>query len=490
MVDVPKDMSYRNNERDKRYTYELLEFKEYDTFPPIPEDELMGLEFLLAEPSCNDGLVEPFLGVCLPNSQKCFVTEDRRDHKKITNGTETSDRIPIHEDQHQEDNDGQVQGTDEGILLEMNNLPSICEDYLFDCKLGGELAMLDCDSSKKLLINQPNELRSDNGKEFDATIGYYCNSATEMLNKSMKKCRNLAIGSGPGWQSSAILSHIKTKSEVVSQGEEPLISDSVATFSSIVNDGSPHWRDNDAFFTKKRPRKRPMRFIDEYSKYHSVHANKRSGGLSKNSKEKTARAKSRYQDCLKQDVRERKQVSHNEYMTEAIQVPFGPLMLKECSRKKASVPLGHEDCSKAIVTFSGVNTITELSLAPSLDERSDDNDVGDVPRDKSGRKHNRYWSEYEITILIEGVAKYGVGRWTEIKRGLFPPTTRRTSVDLKDKWRNLLKASTAQLRSKNEGRRVTHQQVPQSVLRQVKELAVMHPYPKNPSPKNALTVRC
>uniref|UniRef100_A0A7N0RCS6 Myb-like domain-containing protein n=1 Tax=Kalanchoe fedtschenkoi TaxID=63787 RepID=A0A7N0RCS6_KALFE len=297
-----------------------------------------------------------------------------------------------------------------------------------------------------------------------------------MVDKSMNTCRNPATESVRGWHSSAIRSHNKTKPEVVSHGNGHLICDSVVTFSSIVNNGSPHHRDNDAFFTEKRSRKW---YIDEYSKYHSVHTNKRTGSLSKNSKKKSTCLKSRYQDCINRNVREKKTLRYSEYMTEAIQVPFGPLVLKECSRKKAFVPsvrfqrngtdfniditsvrdkeyteatflhpspdvifernlqfmfagpCDPEDHSKAIAKISEVNTNTELSLAPSQDERSDDNDLGEVTSDKSGRKHNRYWSDYEITILIEGVAKYGVGRWTDIKRGLFPPTTRRTSVDLK-----------------------------------------------------------
>uniref|UniRef100_A0A7N0RD10 Uncharacterized protein n=1 Tax=Kalanchoe fedtschenkoi TaxID=63787 RepID=A0A7N0RD10_KALFE len=102
MVDVPKDISYRTNERDKRYTYELLEFREYNTFFPTLEDELMGMDFLLAEPNCNDGLVEPFLGVSSANLPKCFVTKDRQDLKKINNGIKTSNPTWRQEDQHQE----------------------------------------------------------------------------------------------------------------------------------------------------------------------------------------------------------------------------------------------------------------------------------------------------------------------------------------------------------------------------------------------------
>ncbi|KAL9674956.1 hypothetical protein QQ045_003155 [Rhodiola kirilowii] len=564
MVDVPKDSSFRTNGRDKRYMYDLMEFKEYNTFfpTPDPEDEVMGLDFLLAEPSCNDGLVEPFLGVSSANPQKYYVTEDKFDHEEICNGTKTFDLTWRPEKQPGGDNSEQVHGTDEGILQEMNNLPSICEDYLFDCKLGGDISILDCDSSNGLITNQPNAPISDNGKECDGVLempianlapvespshqntnlidkmtikellgafkdifgrealvadrlwlksqilfglqeldksytgsnfsDFFSasseNCCKEMVNKSPRICSSLATGDGRGSKSSANLSNKECKLGRTSHGKEPLLCGSTITFSSVMDDGKLHHRDIDACSAQKRSRKQPARYIDEYSKYHTGRTSKRSGTLSKISKEKTKHSKSPYQGCMKEHVRARKLILHNEYITEAIQVPFGPLLLK-CSDKKEPFP-SDLDCNKAIIKFSEENISAELTRASSEDDGSGENDLGDVTRDKSGRKHNRYWSEYEIAKLIEGVAEYGVGRWTEIKKGLFPPTTRRTSVDLKDKWRNLLKACSSQLQSKAEGKRISHQQVPQSVLRQVKELSMMHPYPKIPSPKNALLVRC
>lgn len=47
---------------------------------------MIGLDFLLAEHGCSDGLVEPFLGASSANVQKCFGTEDKQDHNNISNG--------------------------------------------------------------------------------------------------------------------------------------------------------------------------------------------------------------------------------------------------------------------------------------------------------------------------------------------------------------------------------------------------------------------
>lgn len=59
----------------------------------------------------------------------------------------------------------------------------------------------------------------------------------------------------------------------------------------------------------------------------------------------------------------------------------------------------------------------------------------------AGRKSkNRRFSAEEITALVEGVLILGTGHWAAIRdrySTVFAPG--RNSVDLKDKWRNLVK---------------------------------------------------
>ncbi|KAF8083549.1 hypothetical protein N665_0766s0009 [Sinapis alba] len=89
------------------------------------------------------------------------------------------------------------------------------------------------------------------------------------------------------------------------------------------------------------------------------------------------------------------------------------------------------------------------------------------------RKHHRSWTLSEVTQLVEGVAKYGAGKWSEIKKLSFSSHSYRTSVDPKDKWQNLLRASFAQSPSKSMGSLKKHgsMQIPMQILYQVKELA-------------------
>ncbi|XP_038985567.1 uncharacterized protein LOC120103862 [Phoenix dactylifera] len=122
-------------------------------------------------------------------------------------------------------------------------------------------------------------------------------------------------------------------------------------------------------------------------------------------------------------------------------------------------------------------------------DASGDNTDGNAntePASKCGvrRKHHRAWTLGEVLKLVEGVARYGAGRWSEIRRLAFASYSYRTSVDLKDKWRNLLRASLAQdptdegvgplaTLAKNS-RKHASVPIPTPILSRVRELAEMN----------------
>lgn len=57
-------------------------------------------------------------------------------------------------------------------------------------------------------------------------------------------------------------------------------------------------------------------------------------------------------------------------------------------------------------------------------------------RNKKKTKRN-FWTQEEVDALLKGVEKIGPGKWTKIK-GEYPEIfASRTSLDLKDKWRNI-----------------------------------------------------
>ncbi|GFP83180.1 telomere repeat-binding protein 5 [Phtheirospermum japonicum] len=116
-------------------------------------------------------------------------------------------------------------------------------------------------------------------------------------------------------------------------------------------------------------------------------------------------------------------------------------------------------------------------------KKRDDDPTEESSDEISGRrKHHRLWTIAEVKKLIDGVSEYGVGRWSRIKKLSFSASAHRTSVDLKDKWRNLLKASRMQypnfLTQGENKRNLAWRPLPKSILRRVCELANMHPYPK------------
>jgi len=55
------------------------------------------------------------------------------------------------------------------------------------------------------------------------------------------------------------------------------------------------------------------------------------------------------------------------------------------------------------------------------------------------KKQRQFWTPLETHALEAGVLRYGVGNWAEIKRQAAEIFVNRTTLDIKDKWRNLQK---------------------------------------------------
>mmetsp|Transcript_8844 Transcript_8844/g.26495 ORF Transcript_8844/g.26495 Transcript_8844/m.26495 type:complete len:787 (+) Transcript_8844:200-2560(+) len=101
-------------------------------------------------------------------------------------------------------------------------------------------------------------------------------------------------------------------------------------------------------------------------------------------------------------------------------------------------------------------------------------DSADTDAAGQRRKQHNPWTREETEALVDGVERCGgAGKWQDIKRLGLPPLQGRSAVDLKDKWRNLLRVAelppaqaSARADKKREG--------PSShVLDRVRELAVV-----------------
>ncbi|KAF7154305.1 hypothetical protein RHSIM_Rhsim01G0214800 [Rhododendron simsii] len=233
--------------------------------------------------------------------------------------------------------------------------------------------------------------------------------------------------------------------------------------------------------TSKRSRKPTQRYIDESLEQNSVRKKRRCRISNTCSNDKILHNGSYKQLCRK-GFDAKPLVCHEVALKGAcIQVPFGEPVRRGHVKKKVHESDGFKDSK---LSDSKVDSDMESFSTKSQDDVSgDDYDAWTKTphKGKSRRKNHIYWSVSEVSKLVEGVSMYGVGRWTEIKRLLFHSSANRTSVDLKDKWRNLLRASCSQLKSSREvesKRKHRSKPIPQPILHRVKELASIHPYPR------------
>ncbi|XP_019250673.1 PREDICTED: uncharacterized protein LOC109229619 isoform X1 [Nicotiana attenuata] len=220
----------------------------------------------------------------------------------------------------------------------------------------------------------------------------------------------------------------------------------------------------DTPLTQKRLRKPTRRYIDESSDLNATRSRKREvSTCASASKDKLPRVR-----CQKKSRAESTEMElfPEESSCRAIQVPFASLVNEECDKRHTSNAI---QVMKAHKEVTVVNPKDDPIALKKLDQ------------DGARRKHHRLWTVSEVRKLIDGVAQYGVGRWSHIKKLYFSSSAHRTAVDLKDKWRNLLKACYLQKQSKitEKGKHnLSWRPLPKSVLHRVSELANMHPYPR------------
>lgn len=82
-------------------------------------------------------------------------------------------------------------------------------------------------------------------------------------------------------------------------------------------------------------------------------------------------------------------------------------------------------------------------------------------------KPERRWTGEEADALLDGIRKFGRGEWAQIRKAIWATSDfpKRSSVDLKDKWRNLEDSTT-----KPEGFKFRAQYVTPALLAKTKEV--------------------
>lgn len=290
---------------------------------------------------------------------------------------------------------------------------------------------------------------SDNEKDSAFTLGLSCSEmsySTMIVQNKGEKVHNV------------IFHNVETEGQSV----QDVITESSAQDSNVC-----------ARFTQKRLRKPTLRYIDESSDQNSRYSRKRREIFSSTSKSRceisTSTSKGKSLEVRHLNHRHMGSWTTDESFSKAIQVPFDSKGREERRKKRAFIEVQRTD----------VETSPDQSKCDSAKTIISEEDGGQ-------RKHHKLWTISEVMKLIDGVSEYGVGRWTQIKRLLFSSSVHRTPVDLKDKWRNLLKASCAEEQSKKENEKRRNQPwrpLPKSMLRRVSELAMIYPCPRDDKSK-------
>ncbi|XP_062173256.1 uncharacterized protein LOC133878685 isoform X2 [Alnus glutinosa] len=196
---------------------------------------------------------------------------------------------------------------------------------------------------------------------------------------------------------------------------------------------------NKALVAQKRLQKPPKRYIEESLELKSRYCKGKSGAV-----------RSCKHFCPKGSGATQLVCVDKSFKRSCIQVPFGRPIEEEHLKTNAS-SWDPGDCKDDRLPFPK-ELYGEPSSAGSQADISGDEFVTRINTQKgsSHRKHHIPWTPAEVMKLIEGVSQCGVGRWAKIKRQTFSSSSRRTSVDLKDKWQNLLRASCTELQSKRK----------------------------------------
>ncbi|KAG4123711.1 hypothetical protein ERO13_D11G343400v2 [Gossypium hirsutum] len=419
--------------------------------PVVPglDDEVTEVEHLLAEPKIEHVSVDGILCFGNENIEKHLKMEDFScafDYGwKISSGGLDSIRGRGGDDLKLEVLDGLLDEVDEVDDIDAaHDLSGACEDFLLDIEFPEKLSELDCGPREgSTLCNSSSESHSPGFSGRSNSVSGISESLIATVRESNSENGGLGKRVGcnlrhnfrrkHGCQGPVMdvgrsnIEHVQDLDES-DDDEKPLVS---LILSNQKVKSSVKVTKGDTLLRQKRLRKPTRRYIEEFSRNSTMEESK----------------------------------SHKiQPQEEFPQVPSE-------SQPRRGRP-------KKIVLKSELESDYELSASESEDGRKR------TKRSKTAcdrRKHQKMWTLVEVIKLVDGIAKYGVGRWTNIKKLLFASSTYRTPVDLRDKWRNLLRSSSVQENNRREVENHPKHAVrplPKPVVRRIRELATIHPYPK------------
>uniref|UniRef100_A0A2N9EJ97 Uncharacterized protein n=1 Tax=Fagus sylvatica TaxID=28930 RepID=A0A2N9EJ97_FAGSY len=452
--------------------------KKDDSFVSALEDEAIEVEHLLAEPKNDNVSVDGVLSFGEENLGKCLQMEDfscgfeyglRTSSGGFDSNTTQEGEEELHlgsEFSSSFENyallglDGFLDEVDEVDDLEATHgLSNACEDFLLDIEFEKAIGLDSGPREASYLGNSSSESQSPGlSGSSNGAVGI-SESSTATIPES--ECKNGALNKALTCEL-----HGGSRSKCGCQTPaEDLASLELRKYDDFDNDEKSFLEAStiSAVLREKRLRKPTRRYIEELS----------------DKKSRCLKGGEKYSAAATKDT-SLKVRSHNELHNirrRALKVVPREKPLRGTSIQLVSEVRARRGRPKKQAPI----LVPESEEEPLSSESEDDRVTKKRSKKHDRRKHQRMWILPEVMKLVDGISEHGVGRWTEIKRQLFSTSAYRTPIDLRDKWRNLLRASGAQKPNKKgveQKQEHSLRPLPNSLLRRVRELAKMHPYPR------------
>ncbi|KAL6979360.1 hypothetical protein U1Q18_021025 [Sarracenia purpurea var. burkii] len=501
------------NETVNTFGRNLVQVEEDGPFFPASEDEVIGVEHLLAEPKCNN-LGDDVLGLNTFSQHRCFNFEEfsNFEYGSINVDIDALDsNLNLCEKAKEEFSIYEVLGgTDATALHRKSFLSDACEDYLLDTELDDENSDLNTIQGpcvgklgfvSKAMISGGSGCSDEISEFTTASIpvvqaSYLDSTLLDKMTidelhetfRNMFGCETTAMDKQ--WLKRHLTFGLKNmlvpgnenQGRKISQRSDQCYRSMSTPFTGVFNfkrkpraqhvnrerhdnrdslkalcsenrkvvyGFSELGKKENVHVTSKRSRKPTRRYIEESVEQNSRNQRRRCSISTSCSRDKILHNGSSKQNCHEGFEANPLLCRKAPFKGACIQVPFGQPVRSGCLKKRVHKI---EGCNDGRLLGSNLDSDMESVSTKSPDDASeDDYSTGNKnQKGKCRRKHHMYWSVSEVLKLVEGVSMYGVGRWTEIKKLLFHSSANRTSVDLKDKWRNLLRASCPQLQNDRE----------------------------------------
>ncbi|KAL4560511.1 hypothetical protein LXL04_032663 [Taraxacum kok-saghyz] len=439
------------------------------------EEEAIDVDCLLVEPRSDQVSVSSVWSFEEDNIGRCIKTEDASYNLGVSDSNinlEGVDTTKLHALDEV--------GVEENLLTANGISP--CDDYLIDIGYVDHGACIDYVTNETLHVgNTSSETGFPMFRNNKGSFGIQ-NSLTDSIPES--ECQSYFLGNIFRTNSKSVDKFEDFSKSFIDDEEEEEDNEQrnlplqfaqtgmeLTPFRQDLIPNSPQDHNvNGSGITHKRSRKPTKRYIDESSNQSLKNCKKR--------KEPSSSSISKVKTSTVRRVKSQNEVKPKE-ITPFSEISFG---------KAIQVPFISQCPTESQKTTPPPPTMME-NVIERCSSGSEDDDSETTMRSMTGgsqRKLHRLWTVSEVKKLIDGVAHFGVGKWTHIKKLLFSSSVHRTPVDLKDKWRNLLKASRALKGSRIEDEQKRSQPwrpLPKSILCRVRELASTYPYPREGNSK-------